>query len=142
MTDSKYYVNLESVVEHVQLKLDTDCAAFQRLFDSNEGRHSFEDQVKLLQEVQASVRTIDILLGRCAVDGTPTDNSEFTVDRVRDDLQSRWGNPEFQGLTQTVNSVEAALMDQQPAATPEIPKFLSSKRSNNSSVAAVEPETT
>jgi len=138
MTNGKYYVNLESVVDHVQLKLTTDIAAYQKIFDSLDGQHRFDEQVKLLQEIQASVRTIDILLGRCAVDGTPTDNSDFTIDRVNDDLQSRWGSPEFQGLTATVNSVEAALMDQQPEpqGKPEIPKFLS-KRSQ-----APEPEVT
>jgi hypothetical protein len=63
-------INLDPVLKHVAQKLIEDRQTLSRILESGElhGIRGFEEQERLLEHIQASVRALDILEGRVSPD--------------------------------------------------------------------------
>ena len=63
-------VDLHPILEHIAEKLDADRQALRRILDAREvdELRDFDEQDRLLREVQAGVRAIDILEGNADLD--------------------------------------------------------------------------
>ncbi|MDP2357620.1 MAG: hypothetical protein Q8M31_16375 [Beijerinckiaceae bacterium] len=70
-------INLDPVLKHIAHRLIEDRQRLSRILDS-QGSHDirdFQEQERLLEHIQASVRALDILEGRADGDGEQRSNS-------------------------------------------------------------------
>lgn len=63
-------IDLQPILEHIAEKLDADRQALRRILDAREidDLRNFDEQDRLLREVQAGVRAINILEGSVDLD--------------------------------------------------------------------------
>lgn len=62
-------VSFGGVMDTLQMKLDADRANLSILLSDDEGLHNFEAQVMLMKDIQATVRTMDVLKGEIDING-------------------------------------------------------------------------
>ncbi len=77
-------INLDPVLKHIAHRLIEDRQRLSRILDSL-GSHDirdFEEQVRLLENIQASVRALDILEGHTGADGDSEHNPNSAVAAV------------------------------------------------------------
>ena len=77
-------INLDPVLKHIAHRLIEDRQRLSRILDSH-GSHDirdFQEQVRLLEHIQASVRALDILEGHTGADGDSVQKSNSAIAAV------------------------------------------------------------